>query len=173
MAEEQDETTNITSDAATDSNTKEKKTSTPPDGYVCNLCRVAGHWIQQCDEKKKKNKNKKKRKSSTGDQHEHEYQPGVDPSPKDIELARKMQQIPPPMCDCGIKSRLKKVKKSNVTENSRAVGSYFFFCNKKKDDTTKCNFAKPVDENGTLVEEKSKAEKLQGNFFAKKRKKVL
>ena len=104
-----------------------KKTSTPPDGYVCNLCGVAGHWIQQCDQRDK-NRKKKKRKT-------HEYQAGVDPSPKDIERAKKMQQIEPPMCDCGIKSRLKKVKRSRVTENSRAVGSYFFFCSKKKDDS--------------------------------------
>ena len=164
MAEEQIE-------ANTSDKLKERKTSTPPEGYVCNLCGVAGHWIQQCDQKKK-NKNKKKRKSTT-DHGSHEYQPGVDPSPKDIERAKKMQQIEPPMCDCGIKSRLKKVKKSHVTEHSRAVGTYFFFCSKKRDDNTKCQFAKPVNENGVLIEEKTKAEKLQGNFFAKKRKKVL
>ncbi|KAL3904084.1 MAG: hypothetical protein SGILL_010204 [Bacillariaceae sp.] len=136
-----------------------KKTTAPPDGYICKLCGVSGHWIQQCSQKKK---NKKKRKSSTD--HHHEYKEGVDPSPKDIEQAKKMQQIPPPLCDCGAKSRLKKVKRSHVTENSRAVGSYFFFCAKKKEDPTKCKFAQPVHEVS-----KTKQDKLQANFFAKRR----
>lgn len=25
--------------------------SVPPDGYVCNICGLAGHWIQQCPSK--------------------------------------------------------------------------------------------------------------------------
>ena len=135
-----------------------KKTTTPPEGYVCKVCGVPGHWIQQCSQKTKS----KKRKSS---EQNHEYREGVDPSPKDIEHAKKMQQITPPPCDCGDRSRLKKVKRSNVTENSRAVGSYFFFCAKKKDDPTKCNFAKPVEEAN-----KTKQDKRQSNFFAKRRK---
>lgn len=137
-----------------------KKTSIPPEGYVCNLCKVPGHWIQQCDQKDTRKKNKKRKKSS-----HHEYQEGVDPSPKDIDRAREMQKIKPPQCDCGITSRLKKVKRSHATENSRANGSYFFFCSKKKDDSTKCNFAKPVDDL-----QKNKKDKIQSNFFAKKRK---
>lgn len=30
-------------------------------------------------------------------------------------------------------------------ENSRALGKYFFFCSKKRDDETQCRFARPVD----------------------------
>ena len=29
-----------------DSGVKKRKDSTPPDGYVCRLCSVPGHWIQ-------------------------------------------------------------------------------------------------------------------------------
>lgn len=71
--------------------------------------------------------------------------PGVDPSQKDIDLAREYQKIKPPPCFCGNPSRIKKVKKSNVNENSRAVGKYFFFCASKKSDTP-CRFARPVKE---------------------------
>jgi exopolysaccharide biosynthesis protein len=151
--------TENTETTTTSSATNGDKTKTsPPDGYVCNLCGVSRHWIQQCSQKK----TTKKRKSSSS---EHKYQEGVDPSPKDIEQAKKMQQLTPPPCDCGVKSRLKKVKRSHVTENSRAVGSYFFFCAKKKDDPTKCKFAQPVEE-----VKKTKKDKLQANFFAKRRK---
>lgn len=147
-----------------------KKTSVPPDGYVCNLCGVAGHWIQQCSQKEdattaeKKSHRGKKRKQ----QHGHEYREGIDPSPKDIEEAKKMQQLEPPLCDCGKKSRVKKVKRSKVSESSRAVGAYFFFCAKKKDDPSKCNFVKPVEEMQKPLQDKK-----QSNFFAKKRKGVL
>ncbi len=30
-------------------------------------------------------------------------------------------------------------------ENSRALGKYFFFCSKKRDDETQCRFARPVE----------------------------
>ena len=135
---------------------KSKGESFPPEGYVCNLCGVSGHWIQQCSQKPKK---RKRTKTS------HQHVPGVDPSTKDIEKARQMQQLVPPMCDCGQPSRLKKVKRSRVSENSRANGAYFFFCAKKRDDSTKCTFARPVQE-----ELKSEQDKRTSNFFAKKRK---
>ena len=167
-----------------------KKESVPGEGYVCKLCGKPGHWIQQCSLKRKKNKKKRKKPSSNNEgdnsksnnhtyfrndededegqqreqEHEqHEYRPGIDPSPKDIERAKEMQKIKPPKCHCDITSRLKKVKKSKVKEGSRANGQYFFFCSKKKDDPTKCNFAKPVNA-------KEENQKHQSNFFAKKRK---
>lgn len=139
---------------------KRKAESFPTEGYVCNLCGVSGHWIQQCSQKPKRKKQKKKSSSS-----HHVYTPGVDPSPKDIERAKQMQKLVPPECDCGVPSRLKKVKKSRVTENSRANGSYFFFCSKKRDDTTRCKFARPVEQ-----EHKTEQERKTANFFAKKRK---
>ena len=44
-------------------------------------------------------------------------------------------------------SRLKKVKQStHGGEQSRAIGKYFFFCAKQKDDSTKCRFARPVED---------------------------
>lgn len=47
---------------------------------------------------------------------------------------------------CGLPSRLNKVKRSREGgENSRAVGKYFFFCSKKRDDETQCRYARPVD----------------------------
>ncbi len=47
---------------------------------------------------------------------------------------------------CGIPSRLNKVKRSKEGgENSRALGKYFFFCSKKRDDETQCRFARPVE----------------------------
>jgi len=155
-------TENIDTVDSSSKKNKNKKETTPPEGYVCNLCGAAGHWIQQCSQRDKINK--KKRKPS-GQSQQHEYRPGVDPSPKDIEDAQKMQALEPPMCDCGIPSRVKKVKRSKKTENSRAVGAYFFFCTKKKDDATKCNFAQPVEEL-----HKTDKDKKQANFFAKKRK---
>jgi Zinc knuckle len=142
---------------------KKRQLNPPPEGYVCNLCNEPGHWIFKCSQRSNNNNSSKKRKKKNLN---HEYQQGFDPSEKDIEQAKKMQQIKPPPCDCDIPSRLKKVKRSKVSpENSRAIGSYFFFCNKKKDDPTKCNFAQPVEEL-----EKSKEKKAQANFFAKKRK---
>lgn len=130
--------------------TRKRKTSNPPDGYLCNLCGVAGHWIQQCSAKSKS----KRTKSN------HVPVAGVDPSQEDIELARQYQKIKPPNCFCGQTSRLKKVKKSNVKENSRAVGNYFFFCGLKKTEQP-CRFARPVDE-----QLKDKKERLC-SFFAK------
>lgn len=115
---------------------KKRKTSDPPAGYVCNLCHLDGHWIQQCPQKQ----NKKKLSSN------HVHVEGVDPSLKDIDDARAMQAIKPPKCFCGVPSRLKKVKKSNVKEDSRANGNYFFFCMKKKGDTTICKFARPAQD---------------------------
>ena len=69
----------------------------------------------------------------------------MDPSQKDIDLAREYQKIKAPNCFCGKPSRLKKVKKSNVNENSRAVGKYFFFCASRKTENP-CRFARPVKE---------------------------
>jgi hypothetical protein len=130
--------------------TKKRKTSAPADGYLCSICGVAGHWIQQCPEKAKS-----KRKKSN-----HVAVPGVDPSQQDIDVARQLQNIKPPNCFCGQPSRLKKVKRSNVQEDSRAVGKYFFFCALKKIDNP-CRFARPVEE-----EIKDKKERLC-TFFAK------
>lgn len=143
-------------ESATTGRRKPKKETIPPEGYICSLCGKSTHWIQQCPEKP----NKRKRKKAT-----HEYVPGVDPSPQDIEKAKQMQQLKPPKCDCGIPSRLKKVKRSKVTENSRANGSYFFFCSKPRGDATKCNFARPIQE-----EPKTDKDKRASKFFAKKRR---
>lgn len=107
--------------------------SIPPEGYVCNSCKSHGHWIQQCPQKTKR------RKSA------HIPVAGIDPSADDIARAKEMQKIPPPNCLCGTKARLAKVKKSTVRDNSPANGVYFFFCSKKKDDSTKCHFAQPVE----------------------------
>lgn len=47
---------------------------------------------------------------------------------------------------CGLPSRLNKVKRSREGgENSRALGKYFFFCSKQRDDETQCRFARPLD----------------------------
>ena len=120
--------------------TRKRKETTPPDGYVCRLCNIAGHWIQVCPTKKTGEK-KRKRKQT-----DHVFVPGKDPSPEDIAEAKKMQEIPPPKCFCGITSRLNKVKRSKAGgENSRALGKYFFFCSKKRDDETQCRFARPAD----------------------------
>jgi hypothetical protein len=146
---------------------KRKVESTPPDGYVCRLCSTPGHWIQVCPTKK--TGAKRQRKS------DHVPVPGQDPSPDDIERAKELQKTPPPNCKsfglcacaiircfpsfatsvfsffritgfCGIPSRLNKVKRSKEGgDNSRAVGTYFFFCNKKRDDETQCRFARPVE----------------------------
>ena len=118
-----------------------KKTSTPPDGYVCNLCKTPGHWIQQCSERKKNNK---KRKTNPN----HVPVAGVDPSQTDIEHAKQMQALPAPKCFCLEKSRIKKVKKegNNTKANSRAIGKYFFFCSKKRDDPSRCRFARPAED---------------------------
>ena len=69
---------------------KRKAKSAPPDGYVCRLCNIPGHWIQVCPTKK--TGAKRRRKS------DHVPVPGKDPSPEDIEYARKLQEIPPPKC---------------------------------------------------------------------------
>ncbi len=111
-----------------------RKISTPSEGYICSICNIPGHWIQQCPQKQKR------RKKSQN----HVYTPGVDPSQADIDKAREMQKIKPPNCFCGSSSRLKKVKRSNAGENSRAIGKYFFFCSKGKYDESKCKFARPI-----------------------------
>ena len=47
---------------------------------------------------------------------------------------------------CGVLSRLNKVKRSKEGgDGSRAIGKYFFFCSKKRDDETQCRFARPVE----------------------------
>ncbi len=47
---------------------------------------------------------------------------------------------------CGLPSRLNKVKRSREGgEHSRAVGKYFFFCSKQREDETQCRFARPLD----------------------------
>ena len=47
---------------------------------------------------------------------------------------------------CGLPSRLNKVKRSREGgENSRALGKYFFFCSKQREDETQCRFARPLD----------------------------
>ena len=85
--------------------------------------------------------------TSDGKKSGHVPVAGVDPSQADIDAARQMQKIPPPNCFCGIPSRLKKVKRSNVGgDASRALGKYFFFCSKKRDDETACRFARPVED---------------------------
>jgi hypothetical protein len=120
----------------TAADSKKRKTTDPPAGYVCNLCHTAGHWIQQCSQKP----SNKKSKSN------HVPVVGVDPSQENIERAKELQKIKPPNCFCGGSSRLKKVKKSNVDpENSRANGNYFFFCAKKKEEDP-CRFARPVED---------------------------
>lgn len=128
-----------------------RKTSTPPSDYICSLCNVPGHWIQQCELKRKKRKKNEN----------HIHVPGVDPSKQDIDMAREMQKIKPPKCFCGQPSRLKKVKRSSSGEDSRAIGKYFFFCSKAKFDETKCRFARPVED-----EIKPKKERIC-KFFAK------
>lgn len=127
---------------------KKRKTTTPPDGYVCSICGKPGHWVQQCPQYSKKHKNKKKKKNN------HVPVAGVDPSQSDIDNARELQKIRPPKCPCNIPSRLRKVKRSSAGEDSRAIGKYFFFCNKKKDDESKCHFARPVEEQRALVKVK-------------------
>ena len=119
-----------------------RKETTPPDGYVCHKCNESGHWIQQCPLKDENDGSHKRRKKSN-----HVPVSGVDPSQADIDAAREMQKIPPPNCFCGMPSRLKKVKRSNVGgDSSRALGKYFFFCSKKKGDDTACRFARPVED---------------------------
>jgi len=115
---------------------KKRKSTNPPEGYACHLCGKTGHWIFQCSEKKKKIK-----KSVTKT---HIPVPGVDPSREDIEDAKQMQKLDPPNCFCGNVSRLKKVKRSNVSATSRANGNYFFFC-VAKIRSEGCNFARPVE----------------------------
>lgn len=129
---------NIEADTMTESEGNNKrKISTPGEGYICSICSKPGHWVQQCPDKKRKKRNKN---------HAHSYTPGVDPSEADIARARELQKIKPPNCFCGIPSRLKKVKRSHVSDNSQAIGKYFFFCSKRKDDSTKCRFARPVED---------------------------
>lgn len=124
--------------AIVETGTKRKAESTPPDGYVCRLCSVPGHWIQVCPDKKTGTKRQKKS--------DHVPVPGIDPSTEDIERARELQKITPPKCFCGVGSRLNKVGRSKEGgDDSRAIGKYFFFCSKKRDDETQCRFARPVD----------------------------
>eukprot|EP00979_Chaetoceros_neogracilis_P004492 scaffold787_cov285-Chaetoceros_neogracile.AAC.56 len=131
-----------------------RKISTPPAGYLCSICKKPGHWIQQCSHKK----NRKKRKGNPT----HIHVPGVDPSQENIDRARDLQKIKPPKCFCGEVSRLKKVKRVNDGgEDSRAIGHFFFFCNKAKHDESKCRFARPVED-----ETMSKKDRIC-TFFAK------
>ena len=66
---------------------------------------------------------------------------------------------------CGLPSRLNKVKRSKVQEESRAIGKYFFFCSKKRDDETQCRFARPVDmelKKDKKIDSRMKAKKKEG-----------
>mmetsp|Transcript_20569 Transcript_20569/g.48317 ORF Transcript_20569/g.48317 Transcript_20569/m.48317 type:complete len:238 (+) Transcript_20569:248-961(+) len=130
----------------------------PPVGYVCRLCSVPGHWIQVCPTKKTGSKKRKRAR-------DHVFVAGKDPSPDDIDEARKLQAIPPPLCFCGLTSRLNKVKRSKVNDGSRAIGKYFFFCSKKRDDETQCRFARPVElevKKQEAVRERAKKKRAEG-----------
>jgi hypothetical protein len=156
--------------AATEEQTgsKRKQPSEPPSGYTCSLCGIAGHWIQQCPERTK-------RRSRTKRKPDREFIPGIEPSPDDIEQAREMQRLKPPLCYCGKDARIKKVKQSRVSKDSRAIGKYFFFCAERRDDHPKCRFARPAEEQMQLLngrpppnEEPSvKKQKVMCTFFAK------
>ena len=143
-----------------------KHTTVPPDGYICKLCSTPGHWIQQCPDRTQQSQKKRKQHQDTTTT-PHSYQPGIEPSPQDIARARALQALVPPSCECGIPSRLKKVKRSRVTEGSRANGKYFFFCSKRKDDRTKCSFAQLVVEDDNSQQQQTKA---HAHFFANKRR---
>ena len=94
----------------------------------------------------------KKRKSS-----DHIPVPGQDPSLEDIERAKLLQAIPPPKCFCGLPSRLNKVKRSKESgDGSRAIGKYFFFCSKKRDDSTQCRYARPLEKEQQHIHNKKK-----------------
>ncbi|KAI2498655.1 Zinc knuckle [Fragilaria crotonensis] len=129
-----------------DENERKRKLSTPPDGYTCNLCGIPGHWIQQCETRDKKTKGTKKRRNT-----DREFIAGIEPSPEDIAQAREMQLIQPPLCYCGKQSRIKKVKQSRVSRDSRAIGNYFFFCAERREDHPKCRFARPAEEQLKLL----------------------
>jgi hypothetical protein len=160
---------NMPSTSAASKKRKDKgKESTPPAGYVCSVCHTPGHWIQQCPQAAQQNEQERKKRKRLRKNPFHQKQQGVDPSQDDINTARTMQSIKPPNCLCNIKSRLKKVKRSKVKEESRANGAYFFFCSKAANDATKCNFVIPVDESAPAIG-KDKSEKMANNFFAKKR----
>ncbi len=65
---------------------------------------------------------------------------------------------------------MNKVKRSKEGgENSRAVGKYFFFCSKKRDDETQCRFARPVEmemnKKGSVVDKSS--DKTTGSMHGK------
>jgi len=96
-----------------------KNLSYPPDGYVCKVCHKPGHWIQQCPDPKKNKKTKKSKKKNSSTAPIHVPIPGVDPSKIDIEKAKQLQKLKPPMCFCRISSRLKKVKRSFATANEQ------------------------------------------------------
>lgn len=128
-----------------DENERKRKLTIPPDGYTCSLCGIPGHWIQQCETKDKKKGTKKRRNT------DREFIAGVEPSPEDIAHAREMQQIKPPLCYCGKTSRIKKVKQSRVSRDSRAIGNYFFFCAERREDQPKCRFARPAEEQLKLL----------------------
>ena len=57
------------------------------------------------------------------------------------------------------------MKRSKVQEESRAIGKYFFFCSKKRDDETQCRFARPVDmelKKDKKIDSRMKAKKKEG-----------
>lgn len=174
QTEKQQDTTTMTETEATTATVAGKKRkdkgkeSTPPNGYVCSLCQIPGHWIQQCTQGKQQHEQERKKRKRLRKNPFHVHAEGVDPSQDDINTARTMQSIKPPNCLCNIKSRLKKVKRSKVKEESRANGAYFFFCSKAATDDTKCNFVIPVEESAPAIG-KDKSEKMSNNFFAKKR----
>ena len=62
MTEERETKTKVDDEETSTKNAQEnqgdgRKKTNPPDGYVCNCCNIAGHWIQQCPQKKKHSKN--------------------------------------------------------------------------------------------------------------------
>lgn len=135
-------------------NERKRKLSTPPDGYTCSLCGIPGHWIQQCTKSGKKRRKKETTKTTSTNR---QFIAGIEPSPQDIDRAREMQRIPPPLCYCGKTSRIKKVKQSRVSRDSRAIGNYFFFCAERRDnhnDQPKCRFARPVEEQLKLLKDR-------------------
>jgi len=137
-----------------------------PDGYVCKACDVKGHWIQACPFRVKKNiaATSEKRLAEEAPEEEFVIKKGNadgltkppkklkikesrfrEPSAEDIAKAKAMMPIinpkDAPMCNCGAPAGCRKLRK----KESPAYGKMFWWCAKRRDDATRCNFVKKAD----------------------------
>ena len=122
-----------------------KRSKAVPDGYLCKLCSTPGHWQYECSlfVKKKKQKVAKGPRADGGADGQQRH-----PTAEDIAAANAAMPVidlkAAPTCKCGLKCTARKNKKKE-NKKKGGYGEMFWWCPKKPNDETKCDFVTSVN----------------------------